>query len=77
MAKKKTVEPWQAKLGVSGLNPLAVMDLQDAVKAEKETAVLDGRKFLIKYVDEKTIFYKPEEGFAPCGYILTKRLLSD
>ena len=73
--KKRTEEPWQAKLGVRGLNPLAVIELQDAVRSKKRTVELDGIKFRIKYVDNDTIYYSPVDGFAPCGYLLISRLL--
>jgi hypothetical protein len=76
MTKKKSRdEPWQAKLGVRGLNPLAVQDLQEAVQHKKSLATLDGVKFEIKYIDDDTIFYSPVDGFAPCGYLKIDRLL--
>lgn len=79
MAKhRSTPEGWQARLGTTNFDPLTVMDLQDAVRARKKTVILQGRKFLLKYDKKnKTVYYSPEEGFAPAGYLEIERLLED
>lgn len=77
---RKRQEEWQAKLGTSALNPLEVLDLQEAIKAKKKIAVLQGRKFHISYYREEgedKIHYKPVEGFTPCGFLLVKKIMGE
>lgn len=78
---RKKPETWQAKLGTSALNPLQVQDLQDAIKAKKKVAVLQGRKFRIRYFREDRedkLYYAPldvDEGYGPCGYLVVNRIM--
>lgn len=77
MAKSKP-EKWAAKLGTTALNPLQVIDLQDAVRARKKKVKLEERWFVIKYLpDGETIYYSPEGGYVPSGYLNIQRLLED
>lgn len=76
--KKHKQEPWAAKLGTTTLDPLQVMDLQDAVRARKKTAVVQGKKFLLSYKGEQVYYQPAEDGvFAPSGYLDIKRFLED
>jgi hypothetical protein len=76
MAKKP--EEWESRLGTTSFNPLEVFDLQDAVKSQQPTADLQGRVFLLSYSvrnNEEVVYYRPERGFAPCGYLNVRRFL--
>ena len=76
--KKRTQELWQSKLGTSALNPIQVMELQDALKERAVRVQLEGRWFSIRYEpDGKTIYYSPEEGYTPSGYLNISHFLSD
>jgi len=67
--KKQKEEPWQARLGTKVFNPVQAMEMQDAVRDRADSVVIDDRKFLLTYKVEGKVFYKPENGVAPCGYL--------
>lgn len=64
----KKYEPWEARLGVSGFDPLEVMQLADAVKNHAETVTFAGKTFNLHYEGNK-VRYSPERGYTPCGWI--------
>lgn len=80
MAKKRKapIEAWEARLGSSAFDPLAVMDLQDAIRNKRKKVTLNGREFRLKYSDDSlVVFYAPVEGFAPAGYLNIEKFLED
>jgi hypothetical protein len=64
----RKAEDWEAKLGVSGFDPLEVMQLADAVKLQSESVTLGGRTFHLRYKEGK-VHYGPDRGYVPCGWI--------
>jgi hypothetical protein len=64
----RKAEDWEAKLGVSGFNPLEVMQLADAVKLRSESVTLGSRTFNLRY-EEGKVHYSPERDYAPRGWI--------
>lgn len=48
-------------------DPLELIDMQEAVQAGQEIAIIGDRKFRIRY-DEKTFYVAPVDGFAPVGH---------
>ena len=78
MMKRKAPEPWTAKLGTSALDPLEVIDLQEAIRARKKKADVQGRKFLLTYIGNTTVYYRPAgDEFVPAGYLDISRFLED
>jgi hypothetical protein len=74
MAKKKT-ETWQARLGTS-LNPIQVLEMQDAVRARETRVRMEGKWFELRYSsDGETVQYVPLRGFVPTGYLNIAKLL--
>ena len=53
-------------------NPLEMMELSKAVKKRKPTIKLRGKTFILKY-ENGSLFYRPERGFVPCGWLNIKR----
>lgn len=75
MPKKRT-EPWQAKVGTSALNPIQVMELQDAVRDRKDMVSLEGISFQLRYSDDgETVQYVPVKGWTPTGFLNIAKLL--
>jgi hypothetical protein len=66
------------------LNPIAMSQLQAAVKAKKKSVTLQSGTFIITYghmfrsqvLDTVTecVHLSPERGFSPCGYISLKKI---
>ena len=77
MSLRKKPEPWAARLGTSALDPLQVMDLQEAIRKRAKTALVGGVKFKLSYKKDGTVFYQPaEEGkYSPCGYLDIERFM--
>lgn len=51
------------------LNPIAMQELQTALKEKSATVTFDGIVFNIKYYDD-FVFLQPSEGrFTPCGSV--------
>jgi hypothetical protein len=74
------VKPWE------WLNPIAMDQLQTAVKGKKKEVVLDGVKYMIEYgfrrdypVSKERIdsirLTRADGGFVPRGYISVKRIM--
>lgn len=76
--KRRSEEPWSAKLGTSVLDPLQVMDLQESVRKRRTTAILQGKKFRLTYYGNNRVYYRPDDdSFAPAGHLDIKRFLED
>jgi len=78
MAKRKRRhdEVWQARVGTRVFNPLEVMELQEALRGKEKRVKLGDRWFLLRYQDDgETVFYSPEKGSVPCGYLNIDKLL--
>jgi hypothetical protein len=67
------------------LNPLSMLELQDAVHKAKDTVVLNGRHFTIRYVDASVddhgimtgkVFVRIVGNYAPCGWFGIQDLLN-
>ena len=77
MAKHR-IETWQSKLGTTGLNPLQVIQMQDAIKERKKQVRFEhGRLFYLKYKNSNHVYYRPERGFAPAGWLDIEKFLQD
>lgn len=76
---KKKPEEWQARLGTNALDPLKVMDLQDAIRTHKNAAIIQGKKFLLTYYKvqgKAKVYYRPaDDSFVPAGHLDVKRFL--
>ena len=79
MSKRRSshYEEWQARLGTKALNPVQVLDMQEALRERKKRAEIDGRWFKFVYHNDGTVYYTPEEGFAPCGYLIIDKFLEE
>lgn len=67
------------------LNPLAVLDLQEAVHHERSTVILNGRQFTIRYENASRddhgiltgrVFVRIVGNYAPCGWFSINELLN-
>ena len=67
------------------LNPLAVLDLQQAVNEQKQSVTLNGRDFTIRYHDVAIddhgimtgkVFVRVIGDYAPCGWFSINQLLN-
>jgi hypothetical protein len=72
----KKPEEWEEKLGTSYLNPLQVLDMQDAIRERKEFAIVDGYMFSFKYEGNR-VFYKPVDKETPTGYLTIDKFLEE
>lgn len=72
-------EEWNARLGSTYLDPLQVIDLQDAIRDRKKSVTVQGTKFLLTYTNSNTVYYQPADDrfFTPAGYLDIKRFLRD
>lgn len=75
--KRKKEEPWQARLGTTVFDPLECMELQDAIGKKAKKVTIGEKTFLLSYKLEGQVFYKPEKGYAPCGYLNMEHFLGE
>lgn len=60
-------ERFESKLARPWLNPISLLDLREAVKAEAPTVVLEGKEYTIKYEADHKVWLQYTRGPAPCG----------
>jgi hypothetical protein len=78
-------ESRKGKDRVEWLNPIAMSQLQTAVKAKKKTVVLNGKTFTLTYgimfhssiTDTyEQVLIKPAKGYVPMGYVALNKILN-
>jgi len=71
-------EGWQSRLGTSALDPLQVMDMQEAIRKRRKSVIVQGKEFLLTYYGDNHVYYRPgDDSFAPAGHLNIKRFLED
>jgi hypothetical protein len=54
-------------------DPLEMLEVRKAVLARKKKFRVRGKNFTLRY-DGKQVFFRPEKGYAPCGWLTIARV---